>query len=86
MATLSINNLWAFLQSLSLTASNEQWLAERLYESAATKKNMESVTKMKALDGVFGAWNKSDDSDLLEKAVSESRNSDYVRQMVSFDE
>lgn len=37
MTTLAINKLWSFLQSLSLTASNEQWLAERLLESAHAK-------------------------------------------------
>lgn len=37
MTTLAINKLWGFLQSLSLTASNERWLAERLLESAKAK-------------------------------------------------
>ena len=37
MTVLAINRLWQFLQSLSLTASNERWLAERLLESANAK-------------------------------------------------
>ena len=37
MTTLAINKLWNFLQSLSLTANNERWLAERLLESANAK-------------------------------------------------
>lgn len=37
MTTLAINKLWSFLQSLSMTASNELWLAERLLESAKAK-------------------------------------------------
>lgn len=37
MTALAINKLWSFLQSLSLTASNERWLAERLLESANAK-------------------------------------------------
>lgn len=37
MTTLAINKLWSFLQSLSMTASNERWLAERLLESADAK-------------------------------------------------
>ena len=43
MTTLAIYKLWSFLQSLSLTASNERWLAERLLESAHAK----SVTNEK---------------------------------------
>ena len=37
MIALAIDKLWGFLQSLSLTASNERWLAERLLESANAK-------------------------------------------------
>ena len=37
MTTLAINKLWSFLQSLSMSASNERWLAERLLESANAK-------------------------------------------------
>lgn len=44
MTTLAIYKLWSFLQSLSLTASNERWLAERLLESA----NAKSVTTVKS--------------------------------------
>ena len=43
MTTLAIYKLWSFLQSLSLTASNERWLAERLLESA----NAKSVTSVR---------------------------------------
>ena len=34
MNTLSLNNLWSYLQGLALTASNKKWLADHLYESA----------------------------------------------------
>lgn len=37
MSAFAIDKLWRFLQSLSLTASNERWLAERLLESANAK-------------------------------------------------
>lgn len=37
MTTLAIDKLWRFLQSLSLTASNERWLADWLLESANAK-------------------------------------------------
>ena len=34
MNTVSLNNLWSYLQGLTLTASNKRWLADHLYESA----------------------------------------------------
>jgi hypothetical protein len=33
MNTVSLNNLWTYLQGLTLTASNKKWLADHLYES-----------------------------------------------------
>lgn len=32
MNAVSMNNLWIYLQGLSLTASNRKWLAEKLIE------------------------------------------------------
>ena len=34
MTAFSLNNLWSYLQGLTLTASNKHWLADHLYESA----------------------------------------------------
>ena len=33
MNAVSMNNLWAYIQGLSLTANNRKWLAERLIEN-----------------------------------------------------
>ena len=35
MNAMSLNNLWSYLQGLSLTASNKRWLGERLIEASA---------------------------------------------------
>ena len=32
MTAIALNNLWTYLQSLSLTNNNKDWLAERLIE------------------------------------------------------
>ena len=34
MNAISMNNLWSYLQGLSLTASNQRWLASHLMEAA----------------------------------------------------
>ena len=36
MNTVSLNHLWSYLQGLSLTASNQRWLSERLIEASVT--------------------------------------------------
>ena len=35
MNTVAMNNLWTYLQGLSLTAKNKKWLSERLIEPQA---------------------------------------------------
>ena len=35
MNAVSLNNLWSYIQGLSLTANNRRWLAERLIETPA---------------------------------------------------
>ena len=57
MNVASLNNLWSYLQGLTLTPSNKKWLADHLYEAAgetavATANGVtdSSVTKMLAED------------------------------------
>ena len=38
MNAISLNNLWSYLQGLSLSASNQRWLAERLIEASTAAK------------------------------------------------
>lgn len=37
MTTTALNNLWAYLQTLSLTKKNREWLADRLVEKTEKK-------------------------------------------------
>ena len=44
MTTVALNNLWNYLQGLSLTASNRKWLAEKLIEpQSSTDMNDEKI-------------------------------------------
>ena len=47
MNAISLNNLWSYLQGLTLTASNKRWLADHLYESA--KKEESPMTREEKL-------------------------------------
>ena len=46
MNTVSLDNLWSYIQGLSLTASNQRWLANHLIEAA---ENMEKGRKEKKI-------------------------------------
>ena len=43
MNAVSLNNLWSYLQGLSLSASNQRWLGERLIEASKVAKKGKSA-------------------------------------------
>ena len=45
MNSISLNNLWSYLQSLTLTANNKIWLADHLYEAAREEAQADSIIK-----------------------------------------
>ena len=47
MNAVSLNNLWSYLQGLSLSASNQRWLDERLIEASATHATAISEEELK---------------------------------------
>ena len=38
MTGIAMNNLWNYIQGLSLSARNQEWLADRLYEASRKKR------------------------------------------------
>ena len=87
MNAISLNHLWAYLQGLSLTASNQRWLGERLIEASSTKSTMsEEEIKLKKLNSLFGVWADTSDGEKIEQAIKEARKANYERKLVSMDE
>jgi hypothetical protein len=86
MNAVSLNHLWSYLQGLSLTASNQRWLGERLIE-ASTEHDIasEEEKKLKKLNALFGAWN-GKDGERIENAIRDVRKADYERELVSMND
>lgn len=45
MTTAALNNLWQYLQNLSLTEKNKRWLVKRLSEPKSETKSFNTATK-----------------------------------------
>ena len=63
MTTVALNNLWTYLQGLSLTQSDRKWLADKLI--MPTQKT-ESATKDEDLSkclGMEGMWSESEEGE-----------------------
>lgn len=46
MNTMSLNHLWNYLQGLSLTASNQRWLANHLMAAAESEEKKSRKTEL----------------------------------------
>ena len=87
MNAISLNNLWSYLQGLSLTASNQRWLGERLIEASESHSaTSEEEAKLKKLNALFGVLADTRDGEKIECSIMEARNAEYERELVSMDE
>ena len=86
MNAVSLNNLWSYLQGLSLTRSNQRWLGEKLIEASSTHAfTSEEEQKLKKLNDLFGVWADSTDGEKIERAIKEARKAGYERELVPID-
>lgn len=85
MATVSVNSIWSFLQSMSLSASNEHWLADKLLQSASAKEASRN-DKRQILASLYGAWANDPDADIMEKSIRDGRKDGNGRKVVAFDD
>ena len=86
MNATSLHNLWTYLQGLSLSASNQRWLGERLMEASMAQASItkEEEQKLKKLNSLFGVWSGLE-GEQIENAIKEARNANYEREIVSMD-
>jgi len=87
MNAISLNNLWNYLQGLSLTANNQRWLGERLIEASTVQRSSinEEEEKLRKLNELFGAWS-GPDGEKIESAIMKARDADYEREIVSMND
>lgn len=71
-AIVSLDGILSFLQSLSLSASNKRWLAEKLMEEACVEEHAEKKQSYNEfIESMCGAW--KDDPRSAEEISAEIR-------------
>ena len=68
MSTIALNNLWHYIQSLSLSNSNKDWLADKLIKSKSATMTDETQRE-ELLYSMFGAWADDPEADVIEDAI-----------------
>lgn len=71
MATISMENLWNFLHSISLTDQNKLWLAEHLYEDVKEGEKKKKASIMDDEWGIPCPSNEEEAKQLIEEADKE---------------
>lgn len=84
-ATISLEGLWSFLQSLSLDNNNKQWLADKLQEDIR-KNDQKTIEENedKLFNSLAGCWENCPEMDNMEDVIKQSRTSGVTRNIVSF--
>lgn len=77
MNAISLNNQWSYLQGISLTASNQRWLASHLMEAAdnVEKKQHKSELVFPKIPKRLQTVSKGDGNDDTSRICTESKNS-----------
>ena len=84
-ATITLESLWNFLQSLSLDSNNKQWLSDKLQEDIKKDKEMALEEQNdKLFNSLAGCWANCPEMDGVENLIKESRSSGVTRHIVSF--
>ena len=72
-ATISLEGIWKFLQSLSLSPNNKEWLGEKLLEEARKEKAENQESYEDFIWSMCGAW--KDDPRTTEEIIKDIRSS-----------
>lgn len=85
-ATITLDGIWTFLQSLSLNNDNKRWLADKLLTDITPDK----VNTQEELDDIrfrslSGCWADSSEMDNVELLIRQSRTQGVTRHILSLD-
>lgn len=85
-ATVSLDGLWLFLQSLSLDNSNKQWLADKLLADIRQDKALEKDEEDdKRFASLAGCWADCPEMENVETVIRESRTHGTTRHILTPD-
>lgn len=63
MTTFALNNLWTYLQGLSLSQSEREWLANKLVMPKETKAEPSSDDSMAQFLSLEGSWSETEEGE-----------------------
>lgn len=85
MSSAALYNLWSYIDSLSLSVENREWLANQLLRQTVSEEERERI-KDEAFMKLSGAWANDSALENVEEIIANSRQSGVTHHVVDFDE
>ena len=86
MTTMALNNLWNYLQGLSLSQSDREWLANKLVMSTEDAESGPSDESMKRFLEMEGIWSKYDDGEEYYQMMKHRNDDRPSNRVINFDD
>ena len=86
MTTMALNNLWNYLQGLSLSRSDREWLANKLVTSTEETESGSTDESMKRFLEMEGIWSQYDDGEEYYQMMKHRNDGRHANREVNLDD
>jgi len=86
MTTFALNNLWAYLQRLSLSDSDREWLANKLMMPKETASDHSAEERKAHFLRLAGCWSDSSEGEEYYQAMKHRNDERPANRIINFDD
>ena len=86
MTTFALNNLWAYLQGLSLSQSDREWLAKKLIMPKETENELSAEERKARFLRLAGIWSESEEGEEYYQMMKHRNDERPSNRAVNFDD
>ena len=86
MTTFALNNLWTYLQGLSLSQSDREWLAKKLIMPNETKTELTAEERKAKFLEMAGIWSEDEEGEAYYQMMKHRNDDRPINRAVNFDD
>lgn len=86
MTTFALNNLWAYLQGLSLSQSDREWLARKLIMPKEEKDELSAEERKARFLRLAGIWSESEEGEEYYQMMKHRNDDRPSNRVINFDD
>ena len=86
MTTFALNNLWAYLQGLSLSQSDREWLAKKLIMPKEKEDELSAEERKAHFLRLAGIWSESEEGEEYYQMMKHRNDDRPSNRVINFDD